>query len=228
LNSGKKTDMSIPGRVARPLLASIFIVGGVDAMLDPEGKVKAAEQVTRPLAEHISALPDDTALLVRINGGVQVAAAVLLYLGKFRRLAALTLIGSIIPTTYVGHQFWVELDEEKRAEQRIHFLKNLGLLGGLMLAAFDTEGAPSVSWRIRRQIKRTRKNGQSRTQAAGGSTKRALDSMWETGSRAWRGAEEFAEKEATKGAEVASQYLHSGVERAAGLLWTQQRSDAVH
>jgi hypothetical protein len=36
----------------------------------------------------------------------------------------------------------------------MHFLKNLGLLGGLILAAFDTEGKPSVSWRARRRAAR--------------------------------------------------------------------------
>jgi uncharacterized membrane protein YphA (DoxX/SURF4 family) len=196
----------------------MFVAGGADAVLHPEGKVKAAEQVTRPLSQHIEAFPDDTALLVRINGGLQVAAGVLLSIGKFRRLAALALIGSIVPTTYAGHRFWEELDEEKRAQQRVHFLKNLGLLGGLILAAFDTEGAPSVSWRIRRQMDRTGSDGQSRTRAARKSAKRALDSMSETGFQAWREAEEFAVKEASKGAEVASQYLHSGAERAAALL----------
>jgi putative oxidoreductase len=210
--------MSIPSRVARPLLASIFVAGGADALLHPEGKLKAAEQVTRPLSEHIDAVPDDTTLLVRVNGGVQVTAGILLSVGKFRRLAALALIGSIVPTTYAGHRFWEEEDDQKRAQQRVHFLKNLGLLGGLILAAFDTDGAPSVSWRIRRRMDRTGSNSQVRTRAARKSARRALDSMSVTGSQAWREAEGFAVKEAGKGAEVASQLLHSGAERATALL----------
>jgi putative oxidoreductase len=67
-------------------------------------------------------------------------------LGKFRRLAALALIGSIIPTTYAGHRFWEERRRD-RAEQRVHFLKSLALLRGLILEAFDTEGAPSLASR---------------------------------------------------------------------------------
>ena len=35
----------------------------------------------------------------------------------------------------------------------MHFLKNLGLLGGLILAAFDTEGQPSLGWRAKRQAR---------------------------------------------------------------------------
>jgi hypothetical protein len=102
-------------------------------------------------------------------------------------------------------------------------LKNLGLLGGLILAAFDTEGAPSVSWRIRRQMDRTGSNGERRTRAARKTAKRALDSMSETGSQAWREAEDFAVTEAAKGAEVASQLLRSGAERAAALLSQAQK-----
>jgi putative oxidoreductase len=148
--------MTISSRIARPLLSGIFIQGGLDAVANPESKVKAAEKITRPLTKAFDFLPDDPAVVVRVNGGIQVAAAVLLSLGKFRRLAALTLIGSIIPTTLAGHAFWNELDEDTRGQQRIHFLKNLGLLGGLILASADTEGAPSTTWRLRRQLRRVR------------------------------------------------------------------------
>jgi uncharacterized membrane protein YphA (DoxX/SURF4 family) len=141
--------MAISRRIARPLLASIFIVGGIDAFRNPEGKVKKAEAVTGPLSERFSAIPSDPETLVQINGAVQVGAGVLLATGKFRRLASLVLIGSIIPTTYAGHRWWEETDEATRQQQKIQFAKNLGLLGGLILAAMDTEGQPSIGWRAR-------------------------------------------------------------------------------
>jgi hypothetical protein len=34
--------------------------------------------------------------------------------------------------------------------QRVQFFKNLSMLGGLLLAAADTEGRPSMSWRAHR------------------------------------------------------------------------------
>jgi hypothetical protein len=92
-------------------------------------------------------------MLVRVNGAVQIAGGVLLATGKFRRPAALALAGSIVPTTYAGHRFWEELDPATRAQQKMHFLKNVGLLGGLILAAFDTEGEPSLAWRAKRQAR---------------------------------------------------------------------------
>jgi putative oxidoreductase len=126
---------NIPTRIASPLIASIFIRAGLDAALDPENKVKKAEKVTQPLAQRVSALPDDTETLVRLNGVAQVVAGSMLSLGLWRRLAATVLIGSLIPTTLAGHRFWEELDEDARNAQMLQLLKNLGLLGGLLLVA---------------------------------------------------------------------------------------------
>ncbi len=155
MDSGARTgyspSMAISRRVARPLLAAIFVAGGVDALRNPAGKVKKAESVTEPLSEGVGCIPNDPDMLVRINGAVQVGAGLLLATGKFRRIASLALCGSIIPTTLAGHRFWQETDESCRAQQQMHFLKNLGLLGGLMLAAVDTEGEPSLGWRARRR-----------------------------------------------------------------------------
>lgn len=145
--------MALSRRIARPLLASIFVVGGWDAVMHPAGKARKAEAVSDPLRETVGIDRVDAETLVRVNGAVQVGAGVLLALGKFRRLAALALIGSIIPTTYAGHRFWEESDPVTRTQQKVHFLKNLGLLGGLILAAFDTEGEPSLGWRARRQAR---------------------------------------------------------------------------
>jgi putative oxidoreductase len=143
--------MAISRRIARPLLASIFIAGGIDALRNPSNKVKKAETVTGPLSEQVDFIPNDPEVLVRINGAVQVGAGVLLATGKFRRIASLALCGSIIPTTLAGHRFWEEEDEAARIQQQMHFLKNLALLGGLILAAVDTEGEPSLGWRARRR-----------------------------------------------------------------------------
>lgn len=142
--------MSVSGAVARPLLAGVFIYGGLDALRDPEGKAKAADDVAPMIAGALHLPTTDTVTLVRINGGIQTVAGTMLALGKFRRFSALLLAGSLVPTTYAGHRFWEEIDEDRRAQQRIQFLKNAAMLGGLALAATDTGGRPSVPWQARR------------------------------------------------------------------------------
>ena len=135
--------MAMSRRIARPLLASIFVVGGIDALRNPAGKATKGEIVVGHLSESVDAIPADPVVAVQVNGAIQIGAGVLLAIGKFRRLAALALIVSIVPTTLAGHRFWEESDQVSRKQQKIHFLKNLGLLGGLILAALDTEGEPS-------------------------------------------------------------------------------------
>ena len=110
----------------------MFITGGLDAIQHPEVKVEAAKVVTDRWKGRAPGLPEDTAKLIKFNGAVQVGAGVLLAIGKFRRLAAGALIASIVPTTYAGHRFWEESDDTTRAQQQVHFFKNLGLLGGLI------------------------------------------------------------------------------------------------
>jgi putative oxidoreductase len=139
--------MTVVRRIARPLLASTFIVGGLDALRHPGSKVPAAEGVASSITAHVPYLPEDPEQLVRINGAVQVGAGVLLSLGRLPRLSSMLLAASIVPTTLAGHRFWEAEDPTKRAQQRIHFVKNLGLLGGLLLAAVDTEGRPGLAWR---------------------------------------------------------------------------------
>jgi uncharacterized membrane protein YphA (DoxX/SURF4 family) len=140
--------VTLSRRIARPLLASIFIAEGWGAIRDPGGDTEEVEAQPSTLTEG----GVNASTVVRLNGVVQVGGGVLLALGKFPRLAALALMGTIVPTTYTGHRFWEEPDAEKRAQQRMQLLKNLGLLGGLIFAAVDTDGAPSVAWRTRRRV----------------------------------------------------------------------------
>jgi putative oxidoreductase len=141
--------MTLVRRVARPLLASMFIVGGADALRAPGSKVPAADPIAPRIAEKLPYLPEDTEQLVKINGAVQVVAGLMLATGRFPRLSSTLLAGSLVPTTLAGHRWWEEQDETRRAQQRIHFFKNLSMLGGLMLSAVDTEGQPGVAWRAR-------------------------------------------------------------------------------
>ena len=140
-------------RIARPLMAGIFISGGIDVLRNPGPRAQRAEPVTTKLAATLP-LPDDTETLVKLNAAVHIGAGTLLALGKLPRLSATALALSLVPTTAAGHRFWEEESPQSKAMQRTHFLKNLAILGGLIIAATDTEGAPSLGWRARRAAKR--------------------------------------------------------------------------
>jgi uncharacterized membrane protein YphA (DoxX/SURF4 family) len=131
------------------MLASIFIAEGLDSLLHPGTKAPAAEKVVRPMAERVPAVPDNVEQAVRLNGAVQLVAGSLLAIGKFPRLSAAALAATLLPTTAAGHRFWESSDKQERAQQKIHFLKNVTMLGGLLIAAGDTAGNPSIAWRGR-------------------------------------------------------------------------------
>lgn len=153
--------MTITRLLARPMLASTFFVGAVNALRNSEAQAEKAAPVAEkltPLAQKaVPQLPSDTVTLVRINAAVQIGAAAMLASGKFPRLASATLAASLVPTTLAGHRFWEEDDPASRKNQKLHFLKNVSMLGGLMLASVDTEGKPGVAWRARRAARDARR-----------------------------------------------------------------------
>jgi uncharacterized membrane protein YphA (DoxX/SURF4 family) len=131
------------------MLAAIFAIQGYNTMRHPERVSGRAEPVVRPLAGHIAAVPDNTEEAVRLNGAIQFTAGSMLAMGLLPRLSSLAIAVTLVPTTIAGHRFWEADNEQERVQQRIHFLKNLAIFGGLLIAAADTAGQPSLGWRSR-------------------------------------------------------------------------------
>ena len=147
--------MMLLRRVARPLIAGLLINEGLASARNPESKVDTA-------APLLGAIRDATGLtmadadLVKANGAIMVGAGVLFSLGRFPRLSALVLAGTLVPTTLAAHAFWnEEPDTQARTMSRIQFEKNASILGGLLRATVDTGGRPGLGWRARRAAKDT-------------------------------------------------------------------------
>jgi uncharacterized membrane protein YphA (DoxX/SURF4 family) len=162
--------MAISRLFARPMLASMFVVGGLDSVRNASQKAGAAEPVTErlvPLLQRVvPQLPSDPATLVRVNGAVQVAAGLALATGRLPRLSSAVLAATLVPTTAAGHRFWEKQDLAERAAQRVHFFKNVSMLGGLVIASGDTEGQPGVLWRTRRAAKDARREARHLARSA--------------------------------------------------------------
>ncbi len=136
------------------MLGGIFIYGGLDALRHPESKAPAADTLVADAVELTDSGPFDldSKQLVRANGALQVGAGAALALGILPRVAAMALIASLIPTTAAGHRFWEEQDASSRAQQTVQFLKNLAIAGGLVFAAIEHGGRPSVPWQARHAV----------------------------------------------------------------------------
>ena len=123
--------MFVLRRLGKICLAMIFVRGGFDAARHPGSRPARVAAFGLPAPE----------LAVRANGSVMVLAGSALALNLWPRVAAVVLTASLLPTTVVGHPFWKETEGAARAGQRTQFLKNLGLLGGLLMVA--AEPSPS-------------------------------------------------------------------------------------
>lgn len=155
---------------ARAMLGAIFIVSGARAVAQPDQLAGRAKRVTdriAPMIERVDPrLPTEARTLVQLNGAAQMAAGALLVTHRFRRPAALVLAGTLIPTTVAGHPFWAYDDPAERRNQMTHFFKNLGLLGGLVLAAADTEGRPGLRWRTGHAVESAQRSLHRRARTA--------------------------------------------------------------
>ncbi|MEX2619853.1 MAG: DoxX family protein [Egibacteraceae bacterium] len=141
--------MPLVRRIARPLLASVFVPSGLDQLRRPAAADPDAVRVG-PRASALPPLGDlDPQTLVRVSGGVQLAAGSLLAVGRLPRMSAMALALTVVPSTFAAHRFWEVDDPAQRQQQQHHFLKNLSILGGLAIAAVDTQGRPGVGWRTR-------------------------------------------------------------------------------
>lgn len=201
--------------LARPMLASIFVVQGSAALRNPDRLVSQAKPVTDtlvPWAKQLAPpavadrIPEDPKALVRLNGAVQVVGGLALATGRFPRIGALLLLGSMLPTTWAGHPFWTEDDPERRHAQRIQLLKNVTMAGGLMLAAVDTEGRPSLWWRARHGAKGARHSAKGARHGVKGAREAVKGARQGTGRAAERARHEIrrtarrARREAGQGA----------------------------
>jgi len=141
-------------RIARPMLSAAFISRGVDALRSP----KPAAEAARPTLEGLSKLPDpvgtnvpsNAETVARVNAAVQIGGGLLLASGKLPRVASAALALTVVPGSLGGHTFWRESDPQRKADERRAFLTDVSLIGGLIIAAVDTEGKPSLGWRGRR------------------------------------------------------------------------------
>ena len=118
--------------VARATLSAIFISSGVDLIQNPEGRTKRA-------ADALPGLPE-LPVIGRVYGATMATAGTTMALGILPALSAGVLAASLIPNTYVGHPFWKEEDPGARRGQRIQFLKNVGLFGGLIALILEERG----------------------------------------------------------------------------------------
>lgn len=152
-------------RLARPMLATVFVIDGVETLRNPHAHVadaaplvekaaplveKGEQAVNERVAPTVPPVPKDPETLVKALAGVKIGAGVLFAMGKAPRLSALALTASHLPSTVSRHAFWTESDSAARSRKMTGLATDVSLLGALILASVDTAGQPGLAWRTRK------------------------------------------------------------------------------
>ena len=107
--------------LAEVLIALVFLLGGLSTWRNPQPRAAQLAKFGLPLPT----------VLVRLNAAVMLVAGAALALNIEAALASAVLAIVLVPTTVVGHAFWMA-EGNARQEQLAHFIKNVAVLGGLV------------------------------------------------------------------------------------------------
>jgi putative oxidoreductase len=120
--------------IGRILFAAIFIVSGSTAHL-----LKWRVGASSARASNVPA-PE---LLVPTSGVIALGGGLLVAFGPWADLGALLLAAFVFPGAVGMHAFWKLADPMQRANQQVHFMKNVSLGGAALalLALFQQFGS---------------------------------------------------------------------------------------
>ena len=119
--------------VARILFAALFILSGLGKLMDPAGTIAYMASKN---------LPYET-FLMYAAAAIEILGGICILLGFWTKTAATILFLFLIIVTVKMHNFW-DLSGADAILNRIEFLKNLGILGGLLYIMSTGPG----SWAI--------------------------------------------------------------------------------
>lgn len=156
--------------LARWMLASWFVVTGLEAARKPAPHVEQAGPLARQIGKVANVKVDNAMLTnaVKTQGFAMAGAAGMLATGIAPRVAAAALAALTAPTVIANAPVVRSLGKKKamspasvepsdeaadvrrdaRAESSSRFISALAMTGAALLAAFDREGKPSIAWRV--------------------------------------------------------------------------------
>lgn len=133
-----RTLQGIVAVLGRVLLCTIFLLSAVGNII-PNFRSVAGTMATEGVPAPQLMLVGAIAFLI--------AGSLSIILGYKPRLGAALLLVFLVLATYFFHDFWTLGDPQARQEQTIQFLKNLGLMGAMLLVIANGTGPMSLDGR---------------------------------------------------------------------------------
>lgn len=129
-NSSGNAIVSLLGRV---LLSAIFILSGFSKIFAFQASARMLAAKGFPLATVAMAI----AIAIEVIGGLAILT------GFKAKIAAWIVFLYLIPTTLMFHNFWT-MQGAMRMSNHTNFMKNLAIMGGLLLLASNGAGRCSL------------------------------------------------------------------------------------
>jgi putative oxidoreductase len=130
--------------IGRVLLSVLFILSGYDKVMDPSRILAGAG--TKHFMDLVAGGAPAPIWLGYVIAAIELLGGLAVLFGIQTRLAAWGLFIWVIIATYLGHPFWT-MEDAARAQNLVQFLKNLAIMGGLLLLASAGPGRISVDGR---------------------------------------------------------------------------------
>jgi putative oxidoreductase len=122
--------------VARILIAPLFLIAGYNKLMAVAGTAGYFAKLGFPMPEIMVWV----AIVIEIGGGL------LLLIGWKTRWVSWLLIAFVAIATFMAHRFWA-VDAAQYANQLNAFLKNIAVIGGLLMFIAHGPGSASVDKR---------------------------------------------------------------------------------
>ena len=129
-----RTIRGILAVIGRLMLAAIFLLSSVGKLTNFNGTAGMMADKGIPAAQIMLV----GAIAFEIAGGLSIV------LGYKPRIGAILLLVFLVLATYFFHDFWKIADPKEKQEQMVQFLKNLAIMGAMVLIIANGTGPMSL------------------------------------------------------------------------------------
>ena len=119
--------------IARILLSALFLLSGFNKI----AHFGPSSQMIAGMGVPFASLATGIAILIEVGGAIAIIA------GWKTKLAAWVQFVYLIPVTFMIHNFWAS-PAAMQQDQMVHFMKNLAIMGGLLILAGRGPGASAI------------------------------------------------------------------------------------
>jgi putative oxidoreductase len=133
------SSSSVVPLIGRILMSAVFLISGFFKVAGYSQVVGYAAAKGLPLA----------GVAIACAAAVELLGGIAILIGFKTRIVPWVLFLYLVPATVIFHNFWA-LQGMEQQDNMIHFMKNLAIMGGLLILAANGPGAYSVDERSAR------------------------------------------------------------------------------